>query len=100
MIRAKKTKFVLLPKHLKLVLVGINILVLIVVNFLIYRFVFPYFGVPDKIISGWNPLRGDATFSMRTFMMLFLNILIFVVLYLSLRPVFVRINKRQKPGHS
>ncbi len=51
---SKKRKLFVLPGRLELVLVALNIFVLLVIDFLIYQYLFPYLQVSDKILSGWD----------------------------------------------
>ena len=90
-----KEKDILLPKRFEFILVAASMFSLALIDAILYVAVLPQDFFADKIVSNWNAVRGEATFSLGTAMMLLLNIFIFIGLYLSLRPLFVKLHKRQ-----
>jgi hypothetical protein len=90
-----KRRPILLSKRLEILLLVASVLALALIDGILYVVLLPRDFFADKIVSNWNPLHGEATFSLGTSLALFLNILIFVGLYASLRPLFTRLYRRQ-----
>ncbi len=93
-----KRKLVLLPTRFELLIVAVSLFVLALIDTILYVFVLPQDFFADRIVSNWNAVRGDSTFSLGTELMLLFNIFFLLISYLSLRSLFVKLYRRQNVG--
>ncbi len=71
----------------RIAIISSVIIVIIADIFLYSRFI----GLKNQIVSGWNPLRGEATFSMKAFIFMFVNLILFILIYLGIKSILKKI---------
>ena len=93
--KKKKNEYSLpLPKNIEIAILVIILIIIVSIDVYFIKIIFPYF--QDSVISRWSPMHGNASYSMRGVVIVFLDIFAFCILYSMLRIVAIKIKYKNK----